>query len=655
MRGGWVESGTVLIRLTRAHFAFFRGYLEGLDLHRLAAQYLENATSDIVEPLDLRVAKSSVEWIRRQLMVATRRSPTPSNARLFVLSPEKLTIDSDAAIPTLDEYREQRDPHEFYSEDELIALFADEYGSVTAKQARRLERNGRLRIKQLHALVQLEALLGADPKLTDGVDGWLDPILAQHLRDAGIRTLSELVATINARGYRWYSKVPRIGEKAAAQITKWLTEPSVSGPLGITLHPRGVVKRRDLPGSVAASRAPETGIVPLEHFVLPTELNGAHGTNRGERPLLSARHDLDAINAWLTTCKPGSHTLRSYRKECERFLLWSILEKGKPISSLTVEDCIAYRDFLWHIGRVEPDKWAQHFTIPQARWVGPRGAERWSVSWRPFEGPLSAGSQKTALVIVQAMLQWLTEQDYLHGNPMKAVRKLAQREDKIDTSRALSVSEWDVVQTYLAAQPSSDGTQRLRFILALAYGTGLRLSELVSARKADLQSFERGSDGMHWQIVVTGKGGRRRVVQTSPALIRAVVEHFRQRGYQDFDWAPEYAPLIAALPVRDENHLLIPGTTDKPLSASGLYKILKRFFVAVATWIETRDLRKAMRLKAASTHWLRHSFATHALQGGVSLEVVRGLLGHRSLDTTSVYINAERDRASRELEALWTT
>ena len=43
MRGGWVERGTVLIRLTRPHFVFYRGYLEGLDLGKLARRYLETA------------------------------------------------------------------------------------------------------------------------------------------------------------------------------------------------------------------------------------------------------------------------------------------------------------------------------------------------------------------------------------------------------------------------------------------------------------------------------------------------------------------------------------------------------------------------------------------------------------------------------------
>lgn len=54
----------------------------------------------------------------------------------------------------------------------------------------------------------------------------------------------------------------------------------------------------------------------------------------------------------------------------------------------------------------------------------------------------------------------------------------------------------------------------------------------------------------------------------------------------------------------------------------------------------------------ASTHWLRHTHATHALEAGMSLEVVRDLLGHTSIDIISIYVNAERDRSSREAEEL---
>ena len=70
MRGGWVENGTVLIQLTRQHFAFYRGYLEGVDLRALASRYLEKMTADEVESMDLRVVQSRVKWVRVQLLAA---------------------------------------------------------------------------------------------------------------------------------------------------------------------------------------------------------------------------------------------------------------------------------------------------------------------------------------------------------------------------------------------------------------------------------------------------------------------------------------------------------------------------------------------------------------------------------------------------------
>ena len=74
MRGGWVENGTVLIQLTRQHFAFYRGYLEGVDLRALASRYLEKMTAGEVESMDLRVGHSQVKWVRDQLLAASQIS-----------------------------------------------------------------------------------------------------------------------------------------------------------------------------------------------------------------------------------------------------------------------------------------------------------------------------------------------------------------------------------------------------------------------------------------------------------------------------------------------------------------------------------------------------------------------------------------------------
>jgi site-specific recombinase XerD len=651
MRGGWVERGTVMIRLSRPHFAFYRGYLDGLELGSLARRYLETVIGLENAADDLRVAKSSVKWIRDQLMIAARRSPRPSHARLFDLPPEKLNVQYARAVPSLEDFREERDPYEVYSEEDLIALFQDEYGSGSSKPDRRIERNARLRTKQMYALFQLEEQVAADPHLSDGVDGWLDPAIARRLQDAGVHTLGQLIEGMNGFGYRWYTKIPKIGAKAAAQIAKWLTEPSVTASLGVGLNTRALTPRRDLPPALLSPPPPRTAIVPLERFLAPAALDGSQGLNRGDRALLSARNDMEAINAWLKTRKPGGHSVRSYRKEAERFLLWAIMEKGKPISSLSVEDCTDYRDFLWALGRTPPAEWALRHQIPQTAWVGKRGTERWSEYWRPFSGKLVESSQKTALVILQTLCQWLTDQHYLHGNPWKGIDALAKRSYKIDTSHALTVAEWQSVKEYLATLPPDDRYYRLRFILVLAYSTGLRLSELVSLRKGALRPFARsGETGEYWQIVVVGKGGVDREVELNQVVMAELRHYFSRRGHPSFESVPMEAPLIAALPSPGDT-----GTADDPLTVFRVYRILKRFFAKVANALPGADAGKAAHIRLASTHWLRHTFATHALQNGVSLEVVRGLLGHKSLDTTSVYITAERDRRSREMEIFGNT
>jgi site-specific recombinase XerD len=648
MPAAWTERGTVLIQLGRHHLAFYRGYLDGLELRTLARRYLESTPTEDSE-IDLRVAKSMVKWIRDQLMVAARRSGNASSAKVLRVEPDALRVTYAPATPSLEAFREERDPDEMFSEQELIDLFHDEYGATDKRALRRTQRNNRLRSKQLAILHRLEALTDASPRPDDGVDGWLDAAIARRLIDAGIPTLELLVTAINSRGFRWYTKVPRLGIKAAQQIVDWLMLPETVESLGMRLSARGVMPRKDWTPEMLAPAPRQTAIVPLENFLVPHDLNGAFGSNRGERSSLSARNDLEAIYTWLARYKPGGHTHRAYRKETERFLLWSILERGKPLSSLTVEDCIAYRDFLWHLGRQTPEVWAQSYRIAQERWMGPRGTERHSSLWRPFEGPLSASSQKTALVILQSMLQWLSEQNYLHNNPFRALPHLAKRPTiTIDASRALTVAEWKLVKRHLSALPHDQQYYRLRFILALAYSSGCRLSELVSLRRANLRSFTRaGEDDTHWEIVVTGKGDHTRTVQLNPQVVEEIRRYLAIRGHGALSEAPPDLPLIAALPASGPF-----GSPDEPLSASRLYRVLKNFFRDVATSVFKADGDTAQKLKSASTHWLRHTFATHGIHNGMTLETIRDLLGHRSLTTTSVYVTTEKDKRSREVEKL---
>jgi integrase/recombinase XerD len=148
---------------------------------------------------------------------------------------------------------------------------------------------------------------------------------------------------------------------------------------------------------------------PLDALVIPAALDGKDGTNRaaGRHAQIAATHDLDALRAWLARFTDTKTTFENYRKEAERLLLWSIVQLGKPLSSLTHEDLLAYQHFL-----ANPQ--------PSADWVagGGRKHPRTDARWRPFYGPLAPASQRQAMVILNVMFAWLVQAGYLAGNPL---------------------------------------------------------------------------------------------------------------------------------------------------------------------------------------------------------------------------------------------
>ncbi|OUL89721.1 integrase, partial [Paraburkholderia hospita] len=141
---------------------------------------------------------------------------------------------------------------------------------------------------------------------------------------------------------------------------------------------------------------------PLERLVIPAALDGHAGTNRatGGIAQIAAANDLEAIRAWLARFADKRTTFDSYRKEAERLLLWSLVQLGRPLSSLTHEDCLRYQRFV-----ADPQ--------PAATWIANAGAgggrkhARGDARWRPFHGPLSPASIRQAMVILNVLFSWL--------------------------------------------------------------------------------------------------------------------------------------------------------------------------------------------------------------------------------------------------------
>jgi integrase/recombinase XerC len=171
---------------------------------------------------------------------------------------------------------------------------------------------------------------------------------------------------------------------------------------------------------------------PVLAIALPTVLDGSLGTNRanGRHRQIAADTDVEAVRLWLAEYSASPHTLRSYRKEAVRLLLWATQSLGKPLSSLTREDFLLYERFL---------------AAPTGDWADPERPRRGRTR-RLFEGPLSERSQHQALGILSGLMTYLVSAGYLAGNPL-ALRRgrttSARRSRRVE--RYLDHALWDHV------------------------------------------------------------------------------------------------------------------------------------------------------------------------------------------------------------------
>lgn len=368
-------------------------------------------------------------------------------------------------------------------------------------------------------------------------------------------------------------------------------------------------------------------IVEFGHVQLPAELRGRHGTLRGAGICsIAADDDIAAVNAWLAHCH-SPHTLRAYRREVERLLLWAGSVRLKPLSSLMTEDYYAYNEFL-----KDPK--------PAERWCAPQRPRplRAAVEWRPFAGPLLPKSRSYAMGVIKLLTTFLHQTGYFAINPM-ATFKLKRPDGKARTDRYLEreliLAGFEAVEALPRDNEEAVHIyERARFLLRLLYGCGARPHEVILATMADLKVNE----GRWWWYIV-GKGEKERRVVVPAGLLEALKRYRRHRSLPPLPASVETAPLIVS--VRGERPL---GSTD------ALRKVMRTIFDAVQSTLPEDDPRQE-RLSKASTHWMRHTFATHTLDGGAKIKHVQDALGHASVATLSIYTHSEDRHLHADLSA----
>ncbi|HET7456605.1 MAG TPA: tyrosine-type recombinase/integrase, partial [Gemmatimonadaceae bacterium] len=143
-----------------------------------------------------------------------------------------------------------------------------------------------------------------------------------------------------------------------------------------------------------------------------------------------------------------------------------------------------------------------------------------------------------------------------------------------------------------------------------AYGAGLRVSEWISLGVRDVLMDE----GL---VRVFGKGSKERLVPIGRTAIGAVAVYLRE--------------LRPRLEQGEGKGVLLLNARGAPLTRMGAWKILRKYVDAAGI------------TKRVSPHTLRHSFATHLLEGGADLRAVQEMLGHADISTTQIYTHVDRE------------
>ncbi|WP_019449327.1 tyrosine-type recombinase/integrase [Cupriavidus sp. BIS7] len=634
-------------RLHRGHFAFLRAVAQGLSPRAMWDRYLTDAGA-----FDdgLRVHRMT-GWIRAELGAAAARGGDFARARLLRLD---LAPPVASPLPALADFV-RAEGLDGFSEVEQMSAYESTFGPALTRQRHRTA----LLHRQLDAIHTLEAQVARPVSSADGCEAWLVDAVAARLCHAHLNTLGELVTFLQKQGPAWWRPLRGIGVRKAHAIAAFLR--AHADTLG-EVPDADAGAEIDNAGAAALVPAdacrPLSACVPLERFSPPPALDGRAGTFRCPRAQcrLAAGNDRDAILAWLASKGDGvegaegavNATQRAYRKEAERFLLWAVLARRCALSSVTIEDAVAYRDFLL----APPPDWCSVHTQP-----------RWSARWRPLAGPLSAASCAYALGVLGNLFAFLGAQGYLSGNPWRAVRAPRTLAPGLDPGRGFTADQWIFLVRELVALPPTSANQRLQFALPLLYDTGLRLSELVAATTDDLrrdrpsgQGETLGPDG--WWLQVVGKGGRLRDVPLPEGLMRQLADYLVARGLPG---DPRQAGGAALLGGATDQAVRTPWanrlTADPaaPIAPSTFHRQIKAFFRQCAETIAATDPPAARCLRRASTHWLRHTHASHALAAGVPVEVVQQNLGHRSLATTTRYVRTEAAARQAAMAQFWAT
>lgn len=224
---------------------------------------------------------------------------------------------------------------------------------------------------------------------------------------------------------------------------------------------------------------------------------------------------------------------------------------------------------------------------------------------------IAVRSQARIISGIKSFFRFLRMEGYLDTDPAILLEspRMGRRLPEV-----LTVDEID--RMIAAIDMSAPEGQRNRAIIETMYGCGLRVSELVNLEISRLFVDEG-------YVIVTGKGDKERMVPISDVAVSEIQSWLIDRG---------------SLNIKPgEENILFLSRRGRRLSRVMIFYIIKGL-------CEAAGIRKEI-----SPHTLRHSFATHLLEGGANLRAIQQMLGHESIATTEIYLHVDRSSLRREI------
>ena len=270
------------------------------------------------------------------------------------------------------------------------------------------------------------------------------------------------------------------------------------------------------------------------------------------------------------------NTLEAYRQDLESLGQWlAKISEKRSLTTLSLNDLRQYLDYL-------------------------------------RQRKLSNRSIARQVTTLRGLFSFLLEEGQIADNPAEllAAPKIGAALPKYLDHERIE----ELIQSPDSASPTG---LRDRAMLDLLYATGLRVSELIKLRVADLDE---------WQGVVRvmGKGGKQRLVPVGKAALAAVEEY--RTGQREQLLGGRVSPYL---------FITARGTA---MTRQGFWKLLRGHG------------KQAGIFRSLSPHVLRHTFATHLLEGGADLRSVQTMLGHVDIGTTQIYTHVMRSRLRQTVD-----